>query len=52
MMNQLSQSTFLVLFAANLAFVLTNLYGWLLKWFYRPKAYGEQFHEQIGRAHV
>lgn len=45
MMNQLSQSTFLVLFAANLAFVLTNLYGWLLKWFYRPKAYGEQFHE-------
>ena len=45
MMNQLDFSTYLLLFAANLAFVLTNLYGWLLKWFYRPRAYDEQFHE-------
>ena len=30
-------------FSANLAFILTNLYGWILKWFYRPKAYNEEF---------
>lgn len=36
---------YLLFFAANLAFILTNLYGWLLKWFYRPKAYGDHFHE-------
>ena len=23
--------------------LLTNLYGWLLKWFYRPRAYDEDF---------
>ena len=45
MMNHLDFSTYLFLFAANLTFVLTNLYGWLLKWFYRPRAYDEQFHE-------
>lgn len=38
-------TTYLILFAANLAFLVTHLYGWLLKWFYRPKAYGEHFHE-------
>lgn len=32
-----------LLFSANLAFILTNLYGWLLKWFYRPRAYDEDF---------
>ena len=36
---------YLLLFAVNLAFILTNLYGWILKWFYRPKAYGEHFYE-------
>ena len=39
------RTTYLILFAANLSFIVTNLYGWLLKWFYRPKAYREQFHE-------
>lgn len=38
-------STHLLLFAANLTLIVTHLYGWLLKWFYRPKAYGEHFHE-------
>ena len=35
----------MILFAANLTFIVTNLYGWMLKWFYRPKAYREHFHE-------
>ena len=39
------RTTYLILFAANLTFIVTNLYGWMLKWFYRPKAYREQFHE-------
>lgn len=38
-------TTYLILYSANLTFILTNLYGWLLKWFYRPKAYDEHFHE-------
>ena len=38
-------ATYMVLFAANLAFIVTHLYSWLLKWFYRPEAYGEHFHE-------
>lgn len=29
----------LILFAANLIFIVTSLYAWMLKWFYRPKAY-------------
>ena len=37
------RTTYLLLFSANLAFILTNLYGWLLKWFYRPRAYDEDF---------
>ncbi|MBQ6379628.1 MAG: AraC family transcriptional regulator [Prevotella sp.] len=37
------QTLYLLFFAANLAFILTNLYGWLLKWFYRPRAYSEEF---------
>jgi hypothetical protein len=32
-------TTYQLLFAANLAFILTNVYGWVLKWFYRPRAY-------------
>ena len=35
----------LILFSANLTFIVTHLYGWLLKWFYRPKAYSEHFRE-------
>ena len=38
-------TSYLVLFSANLAFILTNLYGWLLKWFYKPKAYHEDFNQ-------
>ncbi len=38
-------TTYLVLFSANLAFIVTHIYGWLLKWFYKPKAYREHFHE-------
>ena len=40
-----AQTTYLLFFGSNPAFIVTNLYGWLLKWFYRPKAYGEHFHE-------
>ncbi len=38
-----TSTTYLLLFTANLAFILTNLYGWLLKWFYKPQAYNENF---------
>ncbi len=38
-------TTYLVLFAANLAFIITHLYGWLLKRFWKPKAYSEHFDE-------
>lgn len=40
-----ADTTYLVLFSANLAFIVTHLYGWLLKWFYKPEAYREHFHE-------
>lgn len=33
----------LLLYSANFAFILTNLYGFLLKWFYKPKAYADSF---------
>ena len=36
---------YLILFSANLAFIVTHLYSWLLKWFYRPQAYRDHFHE-------
>ena len=38
-------TTHLLFYSANLAFIVTHLYGWLLKWYYRPKAYLEHFHE-------
>ncbi len=38
-------TTYTILFSANLTFIVTHLYGWLLKWFYRPEAYSEHFHE-------
>ena len=40
-----SNATYLLLFGANLTFIVTHLYSWLLKWFYRPKAYSENFGE-------
>lgn len=36
---------FLIFFATNLVFITTHLYGWLLKWFYQPKAYRDKFHQ-------
>ena len=38
-------ATYLILFSANLAFIVTHIYGWLLKWFYKPEAYRVHFHE-------
>ncbi len=38
-------ATQLLLFSANLVFIVTHLYGWLLKWFYRPTAYSDNFKE-------
>lgn len=41
----MSDTAYLVLFGVNLTFIVTHLYGWLLKWFYKPQAYREHFHE-------
>ena len=38
-------TTYQIFYTANLAFIVTHLYGWLLKWFYRPKAYEETFND-------
>ena len=35
----------LVLFSVNLTFIVTNLYGWLLKRFFVPEAYKENLDE-------
>ena len=35
----------MILFAVNLTFIVTNLYGCILKWLYKPQAYREQFSE-------
>lgn len=35
-----------LLYTANLIFIVTNIYGWLLKWFYRAQAYCEN-HELL-----
>ena len=35
----------IVCFSVNLTFIVTNLYGWLLKRFFVPNAYRDQFHE-------
>lgn len=34
-----------VLFSVNLTFIVTNLYGWLLKRFYVPEAYKKNVEE-------
>ena len=39
----MQQSLYLLFFSANLTFILTNVYGWLLKWFYKPQAYSGNF---------
>ena len=41
----MTDTAYMILYSANLAFIVTHLYGWLLKWFYKPKAYREHFHE-------
>lgn len=41
----ISETSYLILFAANVAFISVHLYSWLLKWFYRPAAYDEHFRE-------
>ena len=41
----MSDSTYILLYSASFAFIVTHLYSWLLKWFYKPKAYDEHFHE-------
>ena len=35
----------LIMFSVNLTFIVTNLYGWLLKRFYVPEAYKENIDE-------
>ncbi|MBP5560917.1 MAG: hypothetical protein J6X70_03850, partial [Muribaculaceae bacterium] len=35
----------LLLYSVNLVFIVAHLYGWLLKWFYRPTAYSDNFKE-------
>lgn len=30
-------------FAANLTLIVVSLFGWIIKWFYRPRAYKEHF---------
>lgn len=40
-----SDTTFLLFFSANLTFLVTNLYGWLLKRFYVPLPLKEHFDE-------
>ena len=39
------RAAYILLYSANLVFIVTHLYGWLLKWFYRPKAYLEDFQQ-------
>ncbi len=41
----MTDTAYLVLFGVNLTFIVTHLYGWLLKWFYRPEAYRENFNK-------
>ena len=35
-----------LMFSVNLTFIVTNLYGWLLKRFFVPEAYKENFKEK------
>lgn len=38
-------NTYQLFYTANLIFILTNLYGWLIKWFYKAEAYSDNFSE-------
>ncbi len=40
-----AHATYMLFYSANLAYIVTHLYSWLLKWYYKPKAYSERFHE-------
>lgn len=40
-MNDMGVSIFF--YSANFVFILTNLYGWILKSFYRPKLYRDNY---------
>ena len=35
----------MLFYSVNLVFIVVHLYGWLLKWFYRPTAYSDNFKE-------
>lgn len=40
----MSESTlYMCLYSANFAFILTNIYGWLIKAFYKPEPYRDNF---------
>ena len=41
----ISETSYHILFAANVAFISVHLYRCLLKWFYLPTAYDEHFRE-------
>lgn len=41
----MSDHTYILLYSASFAFIMTHLYSWLLKWFYKPKAYDGHFNE-------
>ena len=41
----MSDNVYLRLFSVNLTFIVSHIYGWLLKWFYGPEAYLEHFKE-------
>ena len=43
---------YLLLYSVNLTFIITNVYGWLLKRFYIPEAYKENFGELFPAARM
>ena len=46
-----SDILYMLLFSANLVFIVTNIYGWLLKRFFVPEAYRHNFHELYPAQH-
>ena len=40
-----SGASHMLFYSVNLVFIVVHLYGWLLKWFYRPTAYSDNFKE-------
>lgn len=41
----MTYTVYTILYSANLAFIITHIYGWLLKRFWKPEAYVEHFNE-------